>query len=291
MTTVAPAGPTEAVQTSPLSLVGDRNEQERLEPFPAFDHRRRLLLALALGIAGLLALVIGWVGVSGTRIISDQLAFIASGGMLGLALVALAGAAIVVDYLIEVESRLHALEARLRGTATDRAVAAGTDLIEVGRRKRLVLAAALAVGGLLAILAGWLGTSGTRDIADQLSFIASGGTIGVALVALAGVLVLADSMGAQQSVLDRLDSQVTEPLFSGSAVPSVDQDLSIPHEGPLVTVPGGTRVHRSGCQLVLGKSVDAVPPGNLDAALQPCRVCTPSLEPNAASMVSNGQHA
>jgi hypothetical protein len=45
---------------------------------------RRLIAAVALTIASLVALIVGYVGVSGTTIVADQLSYIASGGLFGL---------------------------------------------------------------------------------------------------------------------------------------------------------------------------------------------------------------
>ena len=51
---------------------------------------RRLVLAIAAGAAGFVALVVGWIGVSGTVIVADQLSYIASGGLIGLFLLGVA---------------------------------------------------------------------------------------------------------------------------------------------------------------------------------------------------------
>jgi hypothetical protein len=51
---------------------------------------RRLVLAIAAGTAGFIALVVGWIGVSDTVIVADQLSYIASGGLIGLFLLGVA---------------------------------------------------------------------------------------------------------------------------------------------------------------------------------------------------------
>ena len=54
---------------------------------------RRLVLAIAAGGAGLIALVVSWAGVSNTVIVADQLSYIASGGLIGLFLLGVAAMA------------------------------------------------------------------------------------------------------------------------------------------------------------------------------------------------------
>jgi len=70
-------------------------------------HRRTIALAIALVVAGVVALTIGWVGVSATLVIPTQVSFAVSGGMGGFALVG-AGLAVL------------AIQQRRRAAAEDR---------------------------------------------------------------------------------------------------------------------------------------------------------------------------
>lgn len=75
--------------------------------------RRRLALALVVAMAGTIALVTGWVGATRTRILSDQLSYIASGGLVGAVLIGVAGAILLSDFMVEQEYRLGVVEATL----------------------------------------------------------------------------------------------------------------------------------------------------------------------------------
>jgi len=54
---------------------------------------RRVVVAVLCGVGGLVSLLLSWRGVANTVIVPDQLTYIASGGLLGLFLVAVAGMA------------------------------------------------------------------------------------------------------------------------------------------------------------------------------------------------------
>ena len=58
----------------------------------------------------------------------------------------------------------------------------------VVERWRLVLSVLFALGGFISLLIGWLGVSDTREVTDQLSYLASGGLIGLSLIAVAAIL-------------------------------------------------------------------------------------------------------
>ena len=92
-------------------------------------HRRTVALALALVVAGVVALTIGWVGVSATLVIPTQVSFAVSGGIGGFALVG-AGLAVL------------AIQQRRRSAAEDRRAFARfaselEDLADVLARRRV----------------------------------------------------------------------------------------------------------------------------------------------------------
>ena len=78
---------------------------------------RRLVLALVAGVAGFTALVIGWVGVSGTVVVADQLAYIASGGLIGLFLLGVAAMAYIGEQRERELARLDEIEVYLGAIA------------------------------------------------------------------------------------------------------------------------------------------------------------------------------
>lgn len=79
--------------------------------------RRRLALSFVLGLAGFIAILLGWWGVSGTTVVADQLSYIASGGVLGLFLVGLSTVAYWADQRQREVDRLAEIEAYLGAIA------------------------------------------------------------------------------------------------------------------------------------------------------------------------------
>ena len=71
--------------------------------------RRRLMFAALAGLAGTVALVGGLVGVSGTRVLSDQLSYLASGSVVGLFLLGVGGAILIGDFMTEQERAIGEL--------------------------------------------------------------------------------------------------------------------------------------------------------------------------------------
>jgi hypothetical protein len=85
------------------------------EPDPAlfwrwvWDSVRPVLGYVLVGL-GLLALLLGWYGVSGESLVAKQLPFLASGGLLGVALVVLGGRFMLIQDLRRDSGRLDHLE-------------------------------------------------------------------------------------------------------------------------------------------------------------------------------------
>ena len=75
---------------------------------------------------------------------------------------------------------------------------------------RPVLGYVLVAIGLIALLIGWYGVSGESIVAKQLPYIASGGLLGVALVALGGRFMLIQDLRRDSNRLDRLETMVNE---------------------------------------------------------------------------------
>ena len=78
---------------------------------------RRLVLAIAAGTAGFIALVVSWMGVSDTVIVADQLSYIASGGLIGLFLLGIAAMAYWAEQRERELARLTEIEVYLGAIA------------------------------------------------------------------------------------------------------------------------------------------------------------------------------
>ncbi len=155
--------------------------------------------------------------------------------------------------------------------------------VSIRRRRRLAIAVVAAVLGLVALVAGWIGTSGTRVISDQLAYIASGGMLGLFLIGLAAAVLLADFMIEQEQSNAELRERlwrIEASLAGGGRFFDGPSEMPLGNDDDeLVVVPGAERVHRASCPLVHGKpGIRSIPPREAaDAGLRPCRTCSPQL--------------
>ncbi len=85
------------------------------------------------------------------------------------------------DSVASDDSRVAALRSEVAGLR----VPAGVPAAE---RRLLVVSVALGALGAAALMAGWWGASGTRELSEQLPYVISGGLVGVALVVTGAVL-------------------------------------------------------------------------------------------------------
>ena len=73
-----------------------------------FLGRYRLRIGAVCTLAGLVAIVAGYFGVSGTSVTTDQLSYLMSGGLGGIALVIIGTGLLVVDYFTRLEQAIAA---------------------------------------------------------------------------------------------------------------------------------------------------------------------------------------
>ena len=162
------------------------------------------------------------------------------------------------------------------------------DELSFVRRRRLALAAVCCAGGLLAIVLGWVGVSGTRDLADQLSYIASGGVLGLFLLGLGASILITDFVMELERSISRIEARLdamgtlADPDFSYGEWTESERRLPVAgsaagplREGVFLTVPGAKRYHQAGCAMVEGKgAVETVDAVSIDQrGLIPCKVC------------------
>ena len=131
--------------------------------------------------------------------------------------------------------------------------------------------------GLVVIVLGWYGAANTPYEYDQISYLVSGGLLGLGLTFTGGFLYfgawlariaddgresskrLADTLLVLADVTSRA-AAVSAPVTDAAALPVVAGD--------------GTTLHRRDCSLVAHR--DDLRPAGPDAAhLTPCRVCKP----------------
>lgn len=71
-------------------------------------------------------------------------------------------------------------------------------------------AVALVLGGLVALLVGWIAVSGTILTFEQIPYVLSGGMLGVCLIAIGATLWLSADLRDEWSKLDRLEEAVRD---------------------------------------------------------------------------------
>ena len=131
--------------------------------------------------------------------------------------------------------------------------------------------------GLVVIVMGWYGAANTPYQYDQLSYLVSGGLLGLGLTFCGGFLyfgawlarIAADGRESSKRLADTL--LVLADVTSRSAALRDDgvDIASIP-----VTAGEGTTLHRRDCALIAQRD-DLRPVGEQHAHLTPCRVCRP----------------
>jgi hypothetical protein len=130
--------------------------------------------------------------------------------------------------------------------------------------------------GLVVIVLGWYGAANTPYQYDQLSYLVSGGLLGLGLTFAGGFLyfgawlarIAADNRESAKRLADTL--LVLADVTSRAAASSDNLDVS----GMPVTAGDGTTMHRRDCSLIAHRA-DLHPIGEDNGHLTQCRVCRP----------------
>ncbi len=135
--------------------------------------------------------------------------------------------------------------------------------------------------GLVVIILGWYGAAHTPYQYDQLSYLVSGGLLGLGLTFCGGFLyfgawlarIASDGRDTSKRLADTLLVLADSVSRSGGGVaaPAAERDPA----SLLVVAGSGTTVHRRDCSLVAQRE-DLRPAGPDGANLAPCRLCKPS---------------
>lgn len=131
--------------------------------------------------------------------------------------------------------------------------------------------------GLVVIVLGWYGAANTPYQYDQLSYLVSGGLLGLGLTFTGGFLyfgawlarIAADQKEASKRLADTL--LVLADVTSRAAART---DNGVDVSAMPVTAGDGTTMHRRDCSLIAHRA-DLVPIGEANGHLTACRVCRP----------------
>ena len=96
------------------------------------------------------------------------------------------------------------------------------------REPRALLGWALVVAGIVALIAGWFGVSGTLDPGKQLPYIESGGIGGVFLLGAGALLLVLNELGRARAETAELKEMIAELQQTLTASASA----AGPHEPP-----------------------------------------------------------
>jgi hypothetical protein len=132
--------------------------------------------------------------------------------------------------------------------------------------------------GLVVIVLGWYGAANTPYQYDQLSYLVSGGLLGLGLTFAGGFLyfgawlarIAADNRESAKRLADTL--LVLADVTSRAAAAASSETLDV--SGLPVTAGDGSTMHRRDCSLIAHRE-DLRPVGEDNGHLTQCRVCRP----------------
>lgn len=181
-------------------------------------------------------------------------------------------------------------QASSRGTKDGVAPLTGNGA-EVLHTVLFVAGAVLLPVGLIVIGLGWYGIAHTPYAYDQMSYLVSGGILGLGLTFVGGFLyfgswlarVAADQRAAQRQLADTLLVLADVVSHSAQAPAAANGARATAPAAParqrdpgavLVVAGSGHIVHRADCDLLVGRE-DLMPAGPGVPDLVPCRLCKP----------------
>jgi hypothetical protein len=204
---------------------------------------------------------------------------------------------------VEPKSSMEARQAQLAAAVATlrRRAAIGTDRV-------LLLAGAVLIPlGVVVILIGWFGAAHDYHLYSQMSYLISGGILGLGLIVVGGfcyfgywltrqvvegraqaerladglarierLLAAGGDVGRGPARLDIADDRVV-PRSGAPGVPGVPSP-----NGMLVATITGTMLHRPDCQVVAGKKKSELRAVSADdPKFKPCKICDPLETPVA----------
>ncbi len=131
--------------------------------------------------------------------------------------------------------------------------------------------------GLVVIVLGWYGAANTPYQYDQLSYLVSGGLLGLGLTFTGGFLYFGAWLARMASDGRESSKRLADTLLVLADVTSraaTTRDDGVDVSGLPVTAGDGTTMHRRDCALITHRQ-DLHPVGENNGHLTVCRVCRP----------------
>ncbi|WP_235738596.1 hypothetical protein [Nocardioides alcanivorans] len=139
--------------------------------------------------------------------------------------------------------------------------------------------------GLVVIVLGWYGAANTPYEYDQMSYLVSGGMLGLGMTFVGGFLyfgawlarIANDNREASKRLGDTLLvlAEVTSRAAAAAEAAQSADTLGADLGATPVTVGEGSTMHRRDCSLIAHRD-DLVPASASNTALTVCRVCRPT---------------
>lgn len=215
---------------------------------------------------GAVLVVVGSVGVSGSRFASDQLAYIVSGGLGGLLLLGAGATLLITAGLSDEWRKLDRVERALVTASGTPRTPQGTDPEPTAevlvRRGRLLAGVGMLITVIFLVFA-WVRASGEADPEPGLQAIGTG-IIGLVI---GSVLAALATLGLKRRIQIR-KSRLFAPWFQAETAPARPA-----RNGRVLVATGLTRFHRSGCPAVAGMPTREINRGQIPDELVPCELC------------------
>jgi len=220
------------------------------------------------GLIGVAAVVLlsTWISVSGSRFISDQLSYIASGGLGGLVLLGLGAVLVVTAGLSDEWRKLNRLEDALPFPVAE----PRTEAPALVRRARIVAAVGM-VMAVAFLVPAWVRISGNADPKPglgALTWAIVGLVIGGLIAALATLRVQRRIQGRKRGLFAPWAVAVTGPATVPTAV-AVEEPVA----GDVLVAAELSRFHLPGCPAVRGVATRQLDRREIPPSLEPCDLC------------------
>src|SRR6478752_3947666 len=131
--------------------------------------------------------------------------------------------------------------------------------------------------GLVVIVLGWYGAANTPYQYDQMSYLVSGGLLGLGLTFTGGFLYFGAWLARIASDQKESARRLADTLLALADVTSraaATRDDGVDVSALPVTAGDGSTMHRRDCQLIAHRA-DLQPVGEANGHLTSCRVCCP----------------
>lgn len=242
---------------------------------------------------GGVTLLVGYLRVSASAFVDQQLSYIASAGLGGVSLIAIGIWLLISADLHDEWRKLDRLQATLDGerrtsrpdTVADLQVSsarAGTPVqgsspvssmsasalswTYPGARRSALLAVAAMCGGWLVTAAGWAKAARTADWNRGVEGVA----IGLLGVAVVGIASGASTVRLRRRLVTRRNTLLQRCAPDGQSWPG---GAALHDAQVFMVVANQTVYHRAGCTMLQGRAPVEVDPSDLDASLTPCGLC------------------